>query len=361
MATDPNRHPKGTPASMGGKFAAGDHDESDLLLEDPPELLDLDPDLMSELGLIELDGAELLRLADADARRIAQRRGVDAGATSSDIVMYHLNAVQNAKNNLARAHANGEVAAPSAVLVNPTGYLHHVSHGIDQRIATGEEQNSDRSALKFWRESIRQIEQERGASMSETEKNALAEKIRLEQPKGRRAKPGFHLPKGETLARANPDGTMPSLDEAATADGSRAADGQTDSRDFAEGELADQLMSDLAEGRKGAAAAARRRAWDAIAEIHDTPTVQASTVGESKAAAHRRTVAAAGGVRALAAAWGDETATAEQTEALFAPFGNNLSFDQQAAVVSSIGSLRDRADDVFDGALSGATKPRASK
>ena len=61
--------------------------------------------------------------------------------------------------------------------------------------------------------------------------------------------------------------------------------------------------------------------------------------------------------------WSNETAETDgekaACDALFAPFGAKLSFDEQAAVVSTVISLRDSGSEhLLDAAIGAATRKR---
>lgn len=333
----------------GGQFAADAHDEADI------------DGLLDSMGFAELDPAEAMEIASRAARRLAHKTPrVDAAEVSQDTLLNYLNARNNARTKLWDAYTNGVVVRPGSVLENPGAYINRVAEGIVQRHATGEDQSPDRAAIKAWRQAVADAEQHLGRDLTQNEKDDLANHIRESQAPGRRAKVGFHEARGEVTASSFGDDDAVVVDDVVGADGRLLSAGDI-TGDFSPDEIGDALLESFSAGRASAAQNARRRAWDAVAGRSGAPMVVQGSLTEGRVTAARRTISEAGGISSVCARWADETASVDETNALFAPFGNNLDYSAQARVVSAIGDLGAYADDVFDGALGGATRSRVDK
>lgn len=340
--------------STGGQFAPEDHTEVEIDL------------LVGQMGYRQLDPDEAMDIAMQSAKKRSQRSlRLDPDEVSQETILYYLNARRNARKKLWDNYQNGRVVMPGTVLQNPGAYINRVTDGIVQRMLTGESQSPDRAAVKMFRESVKETEQHLKRELSAAEKDAIAEEIRAEQPPGRRAKSGFHRPVIEAPVGnlVNDDGSadVGVVDHAVGADGRNLDHGAAAEGDFAEGELGDELLEIMAEGKEGAVRNARRRAWDAIAGRYGAPLVAPSAVSEVQATKARRAISGGGGVLAVAGRWHSKSATAEETNAMFAPFtpsGGSLDFAQQERVVSSLHRLGDYADDMYDSALAASTRRR---
>lgn len=338
----------------GGQFAPERHDEVQIDL------------LVDQMGYRQLDPEEALRIATQSANKRSQRsQRLDPEELSQETLLYYLNARRNARAKLWDAYKNGRVVVPGTVLQNPGAYINRVTDGIVQRMLTGEDQTPDRSAVKMFRESVKETEQHLKRGLTDAEKDAIAEEIRAEQPAGRRAKVGFHRPVIEApagnLMHADGSADLGVVDRPVGADGRDLEHGSAAAGDFEAGELGDELLTIMSAGKEGAVRNARRRAWDAIAGRYGAPLVAPDAVSEVQATKARRAIANGGGVLAVAGRWHSKTATAEESNAMFAPFtppGGSLNFAQQERVVSSLHRLGDYADDMYDSALAAATKRR---
>lgn len=326
---------------------------------------------LSSLGLEDITPQKMLDVAERSARRLAVNSPhLDADDVTQDIIAHYLVSRRNAARDLSEAYSNGRAVTPGAVLQNPVAYIRRVAHGIGQRHMTGEQQSPDRSAIKRFAQTVKELEQSRGERLSDAEKRQIADQIRSEQPPGRRAKPDFYVRYTETPSGlggstgegpSDDDTPMHQIESAAGADG-RPVGTFAGSDDYQTGTIGDQVLVGMAEGRAGAAKNARLRAWDALAEQAGAPMVTFGAVGETAATAHRKTIAAGGGAVAVSRRVAAGKATKDETTALLAPFGGaKLDYEDQMKVVDQFSRLESYADDVYESALSAATSRRNRK
>lgn len=344
------RQPRGVP--IGGEFAARAHGEAEVNLDDLSGLTVTD-------DLIFRFAAEAAR---NEARRYPGQFELDD--LTQDICEHYM----ARRNKYLDAFANGdESAASAAVLVNHPGpYIQTIAHGLAQRKVTGVDQSYERSAVKEYLDAKRALEQQLGVELTSEQEDDIAEQVRLAQQPGRRAKEGFHR---------SPAGRDLSLDDHGTDDERADSHGLRTAASAWGGELGVGLGGEAADGTMAAllqervdrgmasAAEARRDVWNAIAETRGAPQIAFDSMSESDASKARKAIAEHGGAVAVARMWSNETAETDGEKAacnaLFAPFGDKLSFDEQAAVVSTVISLRDSGSEhLLDAAIGAATRKR---
>lgn len=348
--TDRPRQPKGVP--VGGQWTSRSHGEAEV-------------DLSGLSGLTATPDQVLALAHEAagnEARRYPGR--IDLDDLAQDTVAEYF---ARRSRNL-EAQANGdEAAAKAAVLVNHPGpYLQRIAHGLAQRQVTGVSQSYERTAVKEYLDAKRALEQQLGTELTAEQEDSIAEAIIEDYPPGRRPKPGFHRsPVGREVSIDDSDdqdrgGALRDASMAADAVTTAGADTDTDAD---ADDRANRLLDTFESADASQRAEMRRNAWTAVAQIRSAPDVAADSLSESAAAGARRAIAEHGGVVSVAKMWADDAASTkgEQAacDALFAPFGDDLSFDQQATIVETVISLRDSgAGPLFDSAIGAATRKR---
>lgn len=279
-------------------------------------------------------------------RRYARRYGADpeevAGATA--VAFYE----QRARRRAA--------AKPA---IDDHAYLNTLARGIALQ-AIGADRNYVRQAWRRYRARCDEVMQELGRELTSSEEDEIAAAIVATQEPRRRAPVGFHRTRRVVSLEAPTSGHDHDGDVASIAE-SLAAVGDTEASVLGRGdtlgpvaERAEQLAQD------GDHAAARRLAWDALAELSGAPSVQPGSVTERNAAACRRLVRGVGGAGMIAAAYERGLAEPRATEALFAPFGD-LDDEGRDGIVATLSAHRHLADDLWDMALRAATTERATR
>lgn len=320
------RKPAGVPT--GGQFAAKNQAEpgygldGDDLVEvvEAPDSGWTEPPLSPEAALEQ---------ATKSGRYWGTRYGVSAEDVASDTLEAYLGVVRNRRDS------------KQVSLRSESAYIHAVARNIAARSIAGAERAEDRSAwtaYQLWAGTL-------DHKPTDEECDQAAERIRLAQPPRRRARPGFHrrketavpLPLDE-VASTSP-GVLATADAGFDFDDPRDPDIELPDRPTNPREVADL----------------RRKAWTMVAPDAPQPAVESLT----SAAAHkaRRQVEASEGPLKLARRWYEGDATPEQTEALFAPFGN-LDHRQRAAVVRELTSRPRAAGMLWDAAMTASTIPR---
>lgn len=215
-------------------------------------------------------------------------------------------------------------------------------------LANGEHHTTIRGRVQL-RNKTEELQQQLGRSLTQRELNDLAEEIRLSFPAGRRPRLGYHVIQYDR-----------SLDEVREGNG----DGWSlhDALPAVEAEDVYGTMPTMAAAALESLEAeggitleqARGRAWNLIADSSGAPEVAAHSIKNPKPvlAAVRR----AGGVAALVKAWDDDFITAEQAQALFAPFGAQH-YESREAIVRLLARHPAHAQRLWESAVDAATVP----
>jgi hypothetical protein len=342
-----SRVPGGVP--RGGQFSATSRPEADVDLLDRPASVAQD----------EIGPEELFTQASASGRYWGGRFGVDAEDITQETLLAYLVSRSNKTN--AHAVSNGAAAANGehgdgetlGGVTNVGGYLHTTARSIALKRMTGLERSEDRAAYKRYASARADVEQELHRPLTKTEEDALAEKIRSEMPSRRRAGAGFHRQPQviSTDVLEHPDWII----YRAVGGGEPNVANKAEFAAASAGEVASRLIDS---GGRSNFVAARRLAWDAVADAVHAPAVAQSTISERSATATRKYMSAQGGAGEVARRWANGEATAEEEKALFAPFGGGLSMSEQIGVVRTLRANPAYADDLWGAAMFAATNVR---
>lgn len=353
------RQPPGIPA--GGQFAASSREVSNL------DELDMAQDVLTdEPGLSD---AELLRVAQEASRAHVRRFGGSVDDVTQEVMVNYLTARR-------RALANGGVTpgAQSGGRPFPTeaggqrNYLWTVSRfASTAHMFQHPLHSSTRSAMAKLVPAVSKREQELSRHLTMSEIDALADQIRASTPESSRPAKDFHryTKMGNFVGARLGDLGKVAFEGDAYAIG-QPVDAEPLDDDFAPGSLADRVeaMATM-KGRsmdagRAAQRDARRRVWDAIADIHGAPAAKPEHLAPARSTKLRSQAADMGGASRLVTQWESGKETTESDAVLFAPFGgsDNLSADQKQLVVDVLARHPAHADRLWDAALSAATRTR---
>ena len=318
----------------GGQFAPTAHAESTATLERP--------------GDDGPDAVALFAQADTSARFWSRRYSVsDAEDVRQDVLVAYLSAQ---RNRAPAGEPNGELVRVGSGPSNREAYLHASARAASaramQQMATGVPGASrELKALRELGSRRDRLAQQLGRMPSSAELDALAEEVRLSFPPRRRPPVGFH--RRARRAAVSVDGDRLDVPEAPSAT----------SRDFEIDSLAASIERSAVDGGRPGLAAARTRAYNALAEAAGAPPAATGSLTEQKAAAARRVVGAAGGPSGALAAWRSAKVDPEVVAALFSPFGS-LDDAGRAAVGRVLEAHPAYTDDLWGSAIASATARR---
>lgn len=330
----------------GGQFAAYSHDEAGL---------DLDPDFNEPSGRVVYEQTL------ASGRYWGPRYGVDPEDVAQETALRWFAALRRREEMLA-ASSDAEPAVLGES-TNPGGYIHRMARNVAVSMMSNVSSN-DRHALGVLSRARTAKEMELGRELTRSENMELAAEVAQSLPKDRRPTANYW----DTGSR-----TVISLDaqESYARDGmleqgaDRAASSAAHGGEFAEGTAGHEAEEALGNGAAGRARA-RSLSWDAVADSFGGPKVARQSMSDNAAMNHRRVVRASGGIDEVARRWAQGAATDEETAALFAPFGSDLSNDQKWDVIDCIDKSGSYGQDVWNAAVGSATnvyarKPKSSK
>lgn len=303
------RRPRGTP--VGGQFAPFEHPEADVELSD--ELVD-----------------QAMRKATKASSALARRYGVSAEDVRQDTLLAFVASVKR----------NGADA-----ITNPNGYIETIARQQAVSAMIGTTRTEVRQAISAFHSRVAATSQLYGRDLTAAEQDEIAEAIRGAQPPRRRAPEGFHR---KTKVVSLEDAGVVNLADVST---------PATTRGFDEDSIAARAERLLAAGEW---VAARRLAWDAVAESTGAPLVAHESVTETEAARCRRLVADAGGVTAVANAAAPGGEPNETERAVLAPFGETDTLGRDR-VFDLLAEYPDVADRLWDVALTQATVTRKNK
>jgi hypothetical protein len=241
-------------------------------------------------------------------------------------------------------------------MLSDAAYLNSLARSIALQ-AVGADRSYVRQAWRTYQARCDEAMQALGRELRSAEEDEIAASVIAAQPPRRRAPADFHRPRRpvslETAAIGHGHGETGRSIAASLA-------GAGDTEEAALGH--DTPLGPIAEtaeqlAQHGDHAAARRLAWDALAELAGAPPAKVASVTERQAAAARRAVRRAGGAGVLGEAYARGLAGPEQAEALFAPFGA-ISGAERDAVAGVLTARRHLADELWDLALRAATSKR---
>lgn len=295
-----------------------------------------------------LSGREVLETVDKLAGRFARRHGSDPGEIGGQVFeeYYGLIAAASERDGVP---VNGLTESRD----RERAYLYTLTKNLSARSVSGFQRGEDFKAHRKFEAALTDATQQAGRVLSEGEVSKLADEVRMSFEPGRRPKHDFWVKKNHkefSLDASQRDLIDPSTDRAEQSALESSATSHMD-------QALD--MIDEREDRPGPSSREERViAWAAIAESVDGPPVRESSLSEKKAAESRRLVRKSDGPRRLAAAWRKEVISPEQEKSLFAPFGD-IGFEDKSRVCSTIERAGVYGDELWDAAMTGATRQRA--
>ena len=329
-APQPSRVPAGVPT--GGRFAASRHTDpgTDLLERTDPSA-----------------ERELFDRFSASARHWGNRLGVDTEDLLQDTaVEFYATLARHRGADDPRPGLNGRTVKPAdrpaAPMANPGGWIHRIAYNIAARRVAGTNSSADLAALREYRTRLREAESRGGRELSPAEADRLADEIRMARPPRRRPGAAFH----RRVRTVSTDALGPDWDAPAETNFPEAGEFRAQSA----GAAAEQMLS--RNGSPGRSAA-RRLAWDAVADVTGAPIVVPDVIDPKTSREAARLVNDAGGAVAVSRRWASNPQHPAVT-ALFTPFGR-LDDTEQQAVIRTIHRSGGYGDDVWAAALQGAT------
>ena len=290
---------------------------------------------------------ELFDRFNASARHWGNRLGVDTEDLLQDTaVEFYATLSRQRDADGPRPGLNGRTVKPAdrpaAQMANPGGWIHRISYNIAARRVAGTNSSADLSALREYRTRVQDAENRSGGALSAAEADRLADEIRMTRPPRRRPTPGFHRKVRTVSTEAlGPDWDTP------------AESNPLDDNEFpahSAGAAAENLLD--GNGSPGRSAA-RRLAWDAVADVTGAPVVVPEVIDPGTSRQAARLVSDAGGATAVSRHWAKDPQNPAVT-ALFTPFGR-LEIDEQQAVIRTIHRSGGYGDQVWSAALRAAT------
>lgn len=329
-SSQPSRVRAGVPT--GGRFAGSRHTDpgTDLLERTDPAA-----------------ERELFDRFSASARHWGNRLGVDAEDLLQDTALEFYAALSRQRGaGDPKPGLNGRTVrpanSPASPMANPGGWIHRISYNIAARRVAGTNSSADLAALREYRTRLQDAENRCGRALSPADEDRLADEIRLARPPRRRPTAGFH----RRVRTVSTEALGPDWD--APADSNTAETGEF--RAHTAGAAAENLLF-----RSGSPsrAAARRLAWDAVADVTGAPVVVPEVLDPRRSRKASQLVDAAGGPVAVARRWARDPQD-PAVQALFTPFGR-LDPAEQQAVIRTIHRSGGYGDQVWAAALQAAT------
>ncbi|MDQ2738005.1 MAG: hypothetical protein M3Y35_05150 [Actinomycetota bacterium] len=302
--SNPNRVAGGIPS--GGQFAIMSHTEA----------------------------LEVLREAQQAAMRSVRDTSLDRDDIAQEALLQYLKAVRS---------------GAAAGVQNRKAYLNGaVSNLVSTRLAgrKGSRNSADKGAFTEYNDGVAALRDELGRSLTRTEEDALADKIVESRPARRRPTRGFHRP----IAVSSLDAGESTVEPVAGSD--------LPAENFAIGSHAEHAMQAL-EGA-GGKLAARRHAWNALAEKLGAPLVAEGTLTSQARTKANTVVDEGGGPVELADRWlaGDLEPDSAEAQGLFAPYGelDDAERDDLAGIIAV--KFRAHGEDLWSAAVTAAVRPR---
>ncbi|MHB1974098.1 MAG: hypothetical protein ACYCR4_07385 [Acidimicrobiales bacterium] len=315
---------RGVPA--GGRFAQVNRPGSGTL-----GLTDVD----DPTGVEGVTDAQILDTARRWSRRYAYKLGLEADDLEGDLLVRFYD--QIAKHSELR-------------FANVQAYINTLAHNIAIETLSGAHSYT-RQAYRRYNQLCEAEMQRLNRELTPPEEDEIAAGVISAQPPGRRAPAKFHKriygyrhrPDGDSIIK-RPRG-VEHLEDPYRPGDTGELDGPS------------QGVVDLV--ARGERTVAVRRSWDALAGLRGSSVrVATSSVTERRAAAARRVVAGAGGMANLARRYASGLVEDQaEIDAMFTPYGE-LSDDEQEQAVAIFRSHPDLADNIWDAAMTAATKRR---
>lgn len=305
-----SRKPRGTPA--GGQFASQYRAESSLTLD---------------------NGADILvKAADSVKYWTSHTPTPSTPAMLDDLTQ---------EVCLAYVSAMQRSATP---ISNSQGYIHRIARNavhsgqgvVSSRTAYN--RSEVRSAYTTLLDRTSAMEQQLGRSLSNTEIDAIAEEVRMDQPPRRRAFRGFHHAMRTTSAPIPED--------------LAATDTEAVHAEFGKG-TAGYRAEILAE--RGNIKDARDLLWDALAEQSGAPGLVAGGITDAQFRSARRRLINAGGVAKALKAF----QSGEAVDSLFVPFAVTSDTDREK-IVDTLTQHGQLCDDIWRAAAGAAVKRQSA-
>lgn len=344
MSTHQARVDAGVPA--GGQFTTSQRAEAGIALDDPADLDGLadaflaaaDSDDAAERAAVE----EAISNAYDSARHWEARKGVrerSRGVVEVDDI------AQEALLAVLERQANG------GTVHDVKGYMHTSAWGIANQAGNTAVRQENRKALKLFNTEVDRRVAALGRPLTSVEQDQIAADIRENWHDPRR-KPSVDFRRYAGQMEVSMD-AQESADAAGylTPASTLGRPGEDNPFEVRPGSALDRAL-DAVEGHAGDRRDARRMLWNALAENSDgAPMVDAGTLSQRKVTAARAVMKSHRGGVAGAIRDYENGRTNQAVDALFAPWGENVSPSQKAAVVAQMNRFRERAEDLWDSAL----------
>ncbi|MCC3292830.1 hypothetical protein [Arthrobacter sp. zg-Y1110] len=325
------RVPEGVPA--GGQFAATTHAE---------------PSLTLSLESYGLSAEAILKQASDSARYWQARMGqkaksntVDADDITQETVLITLKAIQERKN-----------------IENLRGWVNRTARNFTSQSTQTVFRAEDRVAYRLFEEKCQEIINREQRMPTVAEEKAIEQEI-FDTWHDPRHKPSKAFRIATTVERSLDANT--SEDEMSGSMGAslvaveQMANVPVDS-------YMDRAFDALDEKGVASKAKARRLAWNALAEGTGVPLSREASLSQRHVTRHRSVMSKhEGGIMAACNDWAQGNDNAA-TEALFAPFGEDLDVEQQEKVVDMLERLgAEKAQPMWESAISYANNKHAEK
>lgn len=248
-------------------------------------------------------------------------------------------------------NAFNELSKQRDTLWGEPSYVHTAVRNQAAAMCAGTRSSATLRGYKLYREAQDRFLQDEGREMKPSEKDELAEQIRMSQPAGRRAVKGFHH--GQ-VREVSVDG----LDEDSRND-AMFGTSISAANDF-EIERRRRLGLDVREVDEDNIK--DHGVWNAVAHVYHCAPAQPQHLSESVSAAIRKQVKSLGGPWAVSNAWLNGEISEDAADPLFAPFGD-LPYEERDRVAQAIHSIPDNTDrslaqSAWSDAVREATVPR---
>lgn len=356
------RHPAGT--AQGGRFAPEERAESLLQLDVLGSLdQDDDPARENERGAADFGGVVdgvlsddgLAAFTSQQGRKIAARAGGDPDDHAQELALRMLEARNRFQQKAAQ---NGEAWKRTAARdMDERRYGRQIAmHLINLRRSGMTSRYEDRQGMLILGRRECQFEREHGRRMTAVERERMADAIRMQFPAKGRPTRGFHLRKREVLVDLQPTDTGDDYAYSLTAQMERALRASRHQGAPADGQPDGVVQEALARIEDGDRRGARRQLWATLGG----PDPRESSIRESDAAQVRRHIHGSGGAARTAARYLAGRATADDTHALFAPFGP-VDDAEKESIARVLVQRTGFADLIHDNAVAIATVPRKPK
>jgi hypothetical protein len=248
------------------------------------------------------------------------------------------------------------VIAPGGILTSAAPNINTIVDNVARQAITGTDQSVNRNAYRMWSERVE--EEGRRGPVSAARRDEIADEIRMGFAATRRPTIGFHsiqqIKRGTLSLDAGGDEDSPGIDIAApsfTGSSSPMEAGTTFST-FDHG-----AAEALAGGDKSMI---KRQLWSILRRETGASQVKSGDeqFSTTSATAHRKAIADVGGVAEAWRQWSDETASDRTVRALFAPFSDAGTYEDQRKIMQTIMFVPGREDETWDAAILAATAPR---